>query len=122
MKKLILYSYSKCSTCRKALKWLDQKGFDYALKDIVNEPPSKNYINLALKIHHLDKKKVFNTRGKKFRSINLDINTLADQKIIQLLQNDGKLVKRPFLVVEEKKIILGFNEHEYNDFLEYKNT
>ena len=103
MKKLILYSYSKCSTCREALTWLDQKGFDYELKDIVNEPPSKNYINLALKIHHLDKKKVFNTRGKKFRSINLDINTLADQKIIQLLQNDGKLVKRPFLVVEEKK-------------------
>ncbi len=122
MKKLILYSYSKCSTCRKALKWLDQKGFDYELKDIVNEPPSKNYINLALKIHNLDKKKVFNTRGKKFRSISLDINTLTDQKMIQLLQNDGKLVKRPFLVVEEKKIILGFNEHEYNDCLGYKNT
>ena len=82
MKKIIFYSYLKCSTCRKASQWLD-------------------------------KKRVFNVRGKAFKSINLDINFLSREEIIQLLSSDGKLIKRPFLVYEEKKVLLGFNEIEY---------
>ena len=113
MKKIIFYSYLKCSTCRKAAKWLDKKGFEYQLIDIVNEPPLQNYLDLALDQYSTDIKKVFNTRGKTFKSINLDINYLSREEIIQLLLKDGKLIKRPFLVYEEKKVILGFNEIEY---------
>ena len=60
-----------------------------------------------------DKKKVFNTRGKAFKALNLDIFCLSTKEIIQLLLSDGKLIKRPFLIYEEKKVILGFNEIEY---------
>ena len=118
MEKLVLYSYSKCSTCRKASKWLDQKGFDYQLIDIVNEPPSKHYLKLALTKFSSDKKKVFNTRGKSFKLLNVDVTTLTNEEIIQLLLQDGKLVKRPFLAYEGKVVLLGFNEDEYrNHFL-----
>tara|TARA_B100000242_G_scaffold273777_1_gene227669 strand:+ start:277 stop:633 length:357 start_codon:yes stop_codon:yes gene_type:complete len=113
LKKIIFYSYLKCSTCRKAAKWLDTKDFQYQLIDIVKEPPLFNYLNLAIKQYSEDKKRVFNTRGKAFKSINLDINVLSKEEIIKLLLSDGKLIKRPFLVYEEKKIILGFNEIEY---------
>ena len=113
MKKIIFYSYLKCSTCRKAAKWLDTKDFQYQLIDIIKEPPLFNYLNLAIKQYSEDKKRVFNTRGKAFKSINLDINVLSKEEIIKLLLSDGKLIKRPFLVYEEKKIILGFNEIEY---------
>ena len=113
MKKIILYSYSKCSTCRKAEKWLKSKDFEFQLIDIVKEPPLVNYLNLALKQYSDDKKRIFNTRGKAFKSINLDIDPLSSEEIIQLLLSDGKLIKRPFLVYEEKKVILGFNEIEY---------
>ena len=60
-----------------------------------------------------DKKSIFNTRGKAFKTLNIDIDRLSKEEIIQLLLSDGKLIKRPFLVVEEKKVILGFNEIEY---------
>ena len=113
MKKIILYSYLKCSTCRKAAKWLDKKDFEYQLIDIVKEPPLLDYLNLALEQYSPDKKRIFNTRGKAFKSINLDIYSLSKEEIIQLLLSDGKLIKRPFLVYEEKKVILGFNEIEY---------
>ena len=113
MKKFLFYSYLKCSTCRKAAKWLDNKAFEYQLIDIVKEPPLLKYINLALDQYSLDKKKIFNTRGIAFKSINIDISLLSREEIIQLLLSDGKLIKRPFLVVEEKKVILGFNEIEY---------
>jgi len=113
LKKIIFYSYLKCSTCRKAANWLDKKNFEYQLIDIVKEPPLLKYLNLALEQYSVDKKKVFNTRGKAFKSINLDINSLSKEEINQLLLSDGKLIKRPFLVYEEKKVILGFNEIEY---------
>ena len=113
MKKIIFHSYLKCSTCRKAAKWLDKKDFEYQLIDIVNEPPLLDYLNLALEQYSPDKKRIFNTRGKAFKSINLDIYSLSREEIIQLLLSDGKLIKRPFLVYEGKRIILGFNEIEY---------
>ena len=114
MKKLIFYSYLKCSTCRKAAKWLKSKDFEFQLIDIVKEPPLSNYLNLALEQYSSDKKRIFNTRGIAFKSINVDIYILSKEEIIQLLLSDGKLIKRPFLVYEGKKVILGFDETEYS--------
>ena len=113
MKKIIFYSYLKCSTCRKAAKWLESKDFQFQLIDIVKEPPLINYINLALEQYSYDKKRIFNTRGKAFKTLDLDIDSLSKEEIIELLLSDGKLIKRPFLIYEEKKVILGFNEIEY---------
>tara|TARA_B100000287_G_scaffold275870_1_gene259842 strand:+ start:23 stop:379 length:357 start_codon:yes stop_codon:yes gene_type:complete len=117
LKKIIIYSYPKCSTCRKAIKWLDQKGFEYQLIDIVKETPSVKYLNLALKEYSSEKRKIFNTRGKSFKSIDFNIQDASNEEIIRLLTSDGKLIKRPFLVYEEKNIILGFNETEYTNHL-----
>ena len=113
MKKIILYSYLKCSTCRKAATWLKSKDFEFQLIDIVNEPPLVNYLNLALRQYSDDKKRIFNTRGKAYQTLNLDINGLSREEIIQLLLSDGKLIKRPFMIYEGKKVILGFNEIQY---------
>ncbi len=113
MKRLILYSYSKCSTCRKASNWLDLNNISYQIIDIVKEPPSKKFLELALIKFSLDKKKLFNTRGKSYKSLDIDILNLEKKRIIELLSNDGKLIKRPFLIINESKLILGFNESEY---------
>ena len=113
MKKIILYSYFKCSTCRKATKWLQSRDFEFKLIDIVKEPPIVNFLNLALEQYSDDKKRIFNTRGKVFKTLNIDIYSLSKEEIIQLLLSDGKLIKRPFLIFEEEKVILGFNEIEY---------
>jgi len=113
LKKIIFYSYLKCSTCRKAAKWLESKDFEFQLIDIVKEPPLINYLNLALEQYSDDKKRIFNIRGKAFKTLNLDINGLSREEIIQLLLSDGKLIKRPFLIYEGKKVILGFNEIQY---------
>jgi len=113
LKKIIFYSYLKCSTCRKAAKWLENKDFEFQLIDIVKEPPIVNYLDLALEQYSDDKKRIFNTRGKAFKSLNIDVYSLSSKEIIQLLISDGKLIKRPFLIYEGKKVILGFNEIEY---------
>ena len=103
----------RCSTCRKAAKWLECKNLEFQLIDIVKEPPLVNYLDLALEQYSDNKKLIFNTRGKAFKTLNIDINGLSKEEIIQLLLSDGKLIKRPFLIYEGKKVILGFNEIEY---------
>ena len=113
MKKVILYSYPKCSTCRKASKWLDQNNIKYQFIDIVKEPPSKQYLELAFIQFSSDIKKIFNIRGKSFKFIDFDILDLTKKKIIELLSNNGKLIKRPFVIINQSKLILGFNESEY---------
>jgi len=113
LKKIILYSYLKCSTCRRAAKWLESKDLEFQLIDIIKEPPLVNYLNLALEQYSDDKKRIFNTRGKAFKTLNIDIYCLSREEIIELLLSDGKLIKRPFLIYEGKKVILGFNEIEY---------
>jgi len=113
LKKINFYSYLKCSSCRKAAKWLDKQDFEYQLIDIVKEPPLFKYLNLALEQYSNNKKRIFNTRGKAFKTLNIDIYSLSREEIIQLLLCDGKLIKRPFLIYEGKKVILGFNEIEY---------
>jgi len=112
LKKIIFYSYLKCSTCRKAAKWLENNDYEFQLFDIVKEPPLVNYLNLALE-KYSEVKRIFNTRGKAFKTLDLDIDCLSREEIIQLLLSDGKLIKRPFLIYEGKKVILGFNEIEY---------
>ena len=104
----------KCAICRKAVRWLDKENLEYQLIDIVKNPPLPNYLNLAFKRYSEDKKRIFNTRGKAFKSIELDIDGLSKEEIFQLLLSDGKLIKRPFLIFGEKKI-LGFNEAEYSN-------
>jgi len=113
LKKIISYSYLKCSTCRKAAKWLESKDFEFQLIDIVKEPPLVDYLNLVLEQYSDNKKRIFNTRGKAFKTLNLDIDRLSKEEIIQLLLSDGKLIKRPFLIYEGKKVILGFDKIEY---------
>ena len=113
MKRIIFYSYLKCSTCRKAANWLKSKNFEFQLIDIVKEPPLVNYLNIALEQYSDDTKRIFNTRGKAFKTLNIDINGLSREGIIQLLLSDGKLIKRPFVIYEGEKVILGFNDIEY---------
>ena len=117
MKNILFYSYLKCSTCRKASNWLDINNIKYQLVDIVKEPPSKKFLELALIQFSSDKKKIFNTRGKSFKLIDFDIKDLSNEKIIGLLSNDGKLIKRPFLIINKSKFLLGFKESEYSHHL-----
>ena len=113
---MIFIEYPKCSTCKKAKKFLDNKKISYVDRDIKNQNPTreelKNYINKSGK----DINKFFNTSGIKYRENNLKdkIKSMTDDEKIALLSTDGMLVKRPILVTENK-VYVGFNENEWNE-------
>ena len=95
------------------MKWLDRNNVNYRLIDIVTDPPLKKFLEMALVQFSFNKKKLFNTRGKSFQLLDFDINDLSDEKIIELLSKNGRLINRPFLLINESKLLLGFNESEY---------
>lgn len=110
--------YSKCTTCQKAKKWLDDKGVSYELRDIKENNPSEAELREWHKNSGLPLKKFFNTSGLLYKSLELKnkLPEMTDDEQIKLLATDGMLVKRPILV-DGKKVLVGFKEKEYEELL-----
>jgi len=111
---ITVYQYPKCSTCRKALAYLDSQGASYASVDIVLQPPSKTRLAAALKQSGLPIKRFFNTSGQSYRDgkFGQRLPEMSDAQALAALAADGKLIKRP-LVVGEDFVLVGFDPAAY---------
>lgn len=111
---LTFWHYEKCSTCKKAKKWLDQRGIAYKAKPIVDEPPSKATLAKVLKQSGLDDKKLFNTSGQSYRGGGFKerLPSMSRADKLAALAADGKLIKRPILFGDGVALV-GFREDDY---------
>ena len=119
MKKIKIYQYPKCGTCRKAMKFLEKNKLAYEMIHIVDQPPTKKELKNALDYFEGDLRKLFNTSGVVYREMKLSqkIKTMTPKQAIDLLNSNGKLVKRPF-VLTNKGPLVGFNEELWNAVLQ----
>jgi len=110
--------YPKCTTCKKALAWLDSKGLTYEVRDIKTENPTEAEITVWYKKSGLPLKKFFNTSGLLYKSMQLKdkLANMTEEEQIKLLSTDGMLVKRPILVTENT-VLVGFKEKDYEILL-----
>lgn len=111
-----VYCYAKCSTCKKALKWLDEAGIAYELYDIKEQHPSRDELAAWHAMSGLPLKKFFNTSGMLYREMGLSakLPSMSEAEQLDLLATDGMLVKRP-LVVGEDFVLTGFKEAEWKE-------
>lgn len=111
-----VYCYSKCSTCKKALKWLDDNGVKYESLDIKEQHPDRNTIKELNAKSGLPLKKFFNTSGMLYREMELSgkLPGMSDDEMLNLLASDGMLVKRPLLITD-KRVLVGFKEAEWKE-------
>jgi arsenate reductase len=113
MASTLVLSYSGCGTCKKALKWLDQHGVTYTLRAIVDAPPTPAELDQWIPASGLPVKKWLNTSGQSYRALGKAKVDAADEATLKRwLAKDGKLVKRPVVVVG-KAVLVGFNEGAY---------
>ena len=114
-----VYCYSKCSTCKKALKWLDEKGIEYDLLDIKADHPDEKALRTYYAMSGLPLKRFFNTSGMQYRELGLakKLPEMSEDEQLALLATDGMLVKRP-LVVGEDFVLTGFKEKEWEEKLQ----
>ena len=107
-----LYSYGACSTCRKALAWLRQQALSVDPIDITQQPPSPD--ELAQALQQLGRKRLLNTSGQSYRALGKDtVAAMGDDQLIAALAADGRLIKRPFLISDQGKVVTGFNPDEW---------
>lgn len=115
---ITVLAYRKCSTCLKALKWLDNSGVEYIERPIKEENPSYDELKKWYEISGLPLKKFFNTSGKLYKEMQLKdkLPEMTEEEQLKLLSTDGMLVKRP-LVIGDSFIITGFKEAEWEEKL-----
>ena len=110
---LKVYEYEKCSTCRKALKFLEARGIRYQRVPIVERPPTPpELMEMLRRVGEL--KRLFNTSGELYREMKLSekLPSMSEAAALDLLSQNGKLVKRPF-ALGATVALLGFDEAEW---------
>lgn len=111
--------YSKCTTCKRAKKFLDDNNIKYIDREIRVEVPTYDEVYLWIKKYNIEIKRLFNTSGLKYKELKLKerLDDMSENEKIKLLTSDGMLIKRPILVSEDK-ILIGFKEKEWYDYFE----
>lgn len=112
---MLFYCYNKCSTCRKAQKWLDEQGIPYETRDIKEDNPTLHELEAYHQASGLPLKKFFNTSGQLYRALGLSkkLPDMTDAEQYALLASDGLLVKRPLLVLDDGRVLVGFQEEAW---------
>ena len=118
---MLVLVYRKCSTCQKALKWLEEHKVEFEERPIVEQNPSYEELKAWKEKSGLPLKKFFNTSGLLYKEMGLKdkLPTMSEEEQLKLLASNGKLVKRP-LVIGEEFLLIGFKETEWEEVMEEK--
>ena len=115
---MLFIEYPKCTTCKKAKKWLDDHNISYTDRHIKEDNPSVEELKSWHKQSGLPLKKFFNTSGNLYKEMQLKdkLPAMSEEEQFKLLATDGMLVKRP-IVVTEDAVLVGFKESEWEERL-----
>lgn len=115
---MLFIHYPKCTTCKRAKKWLDERGVDYTERHIVEDNPTAEELKAWHGKSGLPLKRFFNTSGMKYRELGLKdkLKDMSEEEQYELLSSDGMLVKRPLLICDDR-VFVGFKEKEWEEAL-----
>lgn len=115
---MIFIEYPKCSTCKKAKKWLDDHNIKYEDRHIIDNNPTFDELKEWYHKSNLDIKRFFNTSGILYKEMNLKdkLPNMNEDEMLEILSTNGMLVKRP-LIISDDVILTGFKEKEWEDNL-----
>ena len=115
---MLFVNYPKCSTCRKAKKWLDEHDIEYDSRHIIEDNPTADELRKWWEISDLPLKRFFNTSGMKYRELKLKdkLPDMSEDEQLDLLATDGMLVKRPILAGDDV-VLVGFKVKEWEEKL-----
>ena len=113
---MLFIEYPKCTTCKRAKKWLDEHQVSYEERHIVEDNPKAEELKKWIAKSGLPIKRFFNTSGMKYRDLGLKdrLPEMSEEEQIDLLATDGMLVKRP-LVIGDDFVLIGFKEEQWGN-------
>jgi len=118
VKPVTVYILARCSTCREAVKWLQDHGVAFVEKPIRETPPGLPELKAMLTAHGGELRRLFNTSGLEYRALGLapKLPQMTDSEALRLLASNGMLVKRPFLLGPGAALV-GFKEQAWAEAL-----
>ncbi|MBQ8279110.1 MAG: arsenate reductase family protein [Roseburia sp.] len=113
---MLVLVYRKCSTCMKALKWLEENHIEFEERPIVEQNPTYEELKAWYQMSGMPLKKFFNTSGLLYKDMQLKdkLPQMSEEEQLELLATNGMLVKRP-LVVGDGFVLTGFKESEWEE-------
>ena len=120
---MLVLVYRKCSTCMKALNWLEENNVVFEERPIKEQNPTYEELNAWYQMSGMPLKKFFNTSGLLYKDMGLKdkLPQMSEDEQLQLLATNGMLVKRP-LVVGEDYVLAGFKEKEWEERMKYDSS
>ena len=111
---MLFVHYPKCSTCKKAMNWLDEHNVEFDQRHIVEDNPTIDEMRLWHKMSDLPLRRFFNTSGMLYRDMGLKdkLPSMSEDEMYELLASNGMLVKRPLLVLDDT-VLVGFKEKDW---------
>lgn len=113
---ITLYTSPSCASCRKARAWLETHNIPYAERNIISEPLSIDEIKNILRVTEDGTEEIISQRSKTFKKLDIALDELPLSKLLTLIHENPTLLRRPILM-DEKKLQVGFNEDEIRRFL-----
>ena len=114
-----LYTSPSCTSCRKAKAWLEEHGIQYKERNIFSEPLSAAEIKQVLQLTENGTEEIVSRRSKVFQELDVDLDDLSLKQLIDLIEKNPGLLRRPILV-DDKRLQVGYNEDEIRRFLPRK--
>lgn len=121
---MIILHYPACGTCRKAIKWLTENNLPHTTRHIVEQNPTADELREWIPRSSLPITKWFNTSGLIYKERGLKdvVKTASEEELIALLASEGKLVKRPILLTDDHRVLVGFKEPDWSSILRYDDS
>ncbi len=113
---LTLYTSPSCTSCRKARAWLQEHEIPFVERNIFSEPLTREELTSILKMTESGTEEIISTRSKVFQKLNMDFEELPLNELLKLVQKNPGLLRRP-IMIDEKRLQVGFNEDEIRRFL-----
>lgn len=114
-----LYVTPSCTSCRKARAWLEDNNISYQERNIFTEPLTLNEIKAILRMTEEGTEDIVSTRSKAYAELNIDISEMPLNDFFDLVQKEPGLLRRP-IMIDEKRLQVGYNEDEIRRFLPRK--
>lgn len=116
----LFIEYPKCSTCKNAKKWLEENKIEFEDRNIVTNTPTAKELQEWVANSEIPLNKFFNTSGLIYRDLKLKekLKDMTEDEQISLLSSNGMLIKRPMLIKDNKVILLGFKQAEWEKIKE----
>ena len=119
MQTVKLYTSPSCTSCRKARAWLEENEIAYEERNIFSEPLSSDEIKDILRMTENGTEEIISTRSKAFQELDLNLEEIGLNELFDLIQTTPGLLRRP-IIMDEKRLQVGYNEDEIRRFLPRK--